>query len=1319
MSNSENISKTIALNGRNWQAWRFQTTIVLRSKKLLGIVTGTEVRPAEAGKTQEIWDERENKAQEVIVTRVEETVMTYLISCSSSRQMWQKLCTLYEPATRVGLHLLQQRFFNIEYEDPIVVFITKVEECVNQLATAGEKISENMIITKIIMSLPDKYKHFASAWESISEEKQTLQELTGRLLVEEERSGNRAISSASSSGQQNSALVVGAQRSIKCFECGKIGHKKSECRNRKCNNCHKVGHLMKDCKLKKNKYIEKNTNTNSKTSFVTREMQGNLLNSKNFVLDSGASDHMCYIKEMFSDFCELSNRRFVTIGDGNNLEVLGIGKVDVYAYNDSEYTLCTLDDVLYVPQLNVNLFSLGSAINKGHKMVSDYNGCKFYKNGSVTGVADKYDKMYVMDFKFSDVALLTLTDWHGKMAHQNYQYVKEFLDLKGIKYEGQTDQCLPCIQGKQHRLPFHQSSSRSVEPGELIHMDLCGPMEEVSVGGSSYFLLLKDDYSSYRFVYFIKNKYETKEKIEEFIELFENEFRYKIKRFRSDNGTEFVNRVVENLFKTKGIVHELTVSYTPEQNGRIEREMRTVVESARTMIIQSGLGKELWAEAVNTAVFTINRTGKSKVSGKTPYELLYNKCFDVTLLREFGTKVCTHVPKQLRLKWDSKSKLGVFVGYGDYTKGYRVWDSNTRRVETCRDVVFIKNKEEVVKMNISPRILLTDEDVIEQEPPLDKDNKEQNQKDKQLELQEENKEIEIEECKEVEQQEDGIGSNVEDERSSEVDLMEEYLEEEFLDAEEERSEEKTISRNRRQVKKPVWTKDYEMALIAQGTEQLTYEEAVSGEHKEKWLKAIEVELEALNKNNTWKEVSLPEGKKLIDTKWVFKIKKEGNKDLYKARLVARGFKQEDKFDHSEIYAPVAKLPTLRILLAIASKYNMNIHQMDVKSAFLYGNIEEEVFVEKPKGMKKDGRVLKLQRSLYGLKKSPRYWNDKFNQFMVQEGFKRNQSDYCLYYKNDKKFYILLYVDDLILLCEDEQEIKIFKEALQEKFDMKDLGSNNLKYLGINITKKNDVIELDQEQYLDGLLKKYNMEGCKPIATPIEQGLVLEKEVTTDKELIKRCRQLIGSLMYAMLGTRPDLCYALSYLSRFQCCATESLWKALKRILRYIKGTIGLKLIYRKGVNVPLEGYTDADWAGDQGDRKSTSGYIMKVFGNIVSWSCNKQQCISLSSTESEYVALGKGIAEGCWIRNLLGEIGVDCKSFIIKIDNQSAIHVAKNPECHKRLKHIDIKYHFVRQKVENKIVCLEYVPSGDQLADICTKGLSKVTFAKLREMLFS
>lgn len=429
----------------------------------------------------------------------------------------------------------------------------------------------------------------------------------------------------------------------------------------------------------------------------------------------------------------------------------------------------------------------------------------------------------------------------------------------------------------------------------------------------------------------------------------------------------------------------------------------------------------------------------------------------------------------------------------------------------------------------------------------------------------------------------------------------------------------------------------------------------------------------------------------------------------------RGFQQQDRLDHSEIYAPVAKLPTLRILLAIACKYNLNISQMDVKNAFLNGEIEEEVYLKLPKGIEvtDNNKVLKLQKSLYGLKKSPKNWNDRFNNFMIKQGFERSKADYCLYYKKNLKFYLLLYVDDLIILCEKKEDIERLKCLLQKEFDMTNLGNNNkFTYLGINITKSDNKITLDQKDYLKDILKLYKMENCNTVATPIEKGLELPRKLCQNKELEKKCRELLGRLMYTMLGTRPDICFALSYLSRFQVYASLELWKALKRILRYIKGTLDYKLNYEAGQDTPLLGYTDADWAGDKCCRKSTSGYIMKVYGCTVSWCSSKQQCIALSSTESEYIALGKGIAEGCWVRNLLKEIGLKCNSFVIFVDNQSAIHVSKNPEQHRKLKHIDLKYHFIRDKVRKQIVVLRYICTDRQLADIFTKCLNREKFKK-------
>lgn len=983
-------------------------------------------------------------------------------------------------------------------------------------------------------------------------------------------------------------------------------------------------------------------------------------------------------------------------------------------YDGSNYTPGVLMNALYVPELKVNLFSVVSALDKGYTWVSNTDTCKFLKNGQVVSVAKREGSSFIMKLKIKRHAnaliASNLKTWHQRLAHQNFDYVKDLLNKNKIKYsEERIVQCVDCIKGKQSRFQFNNSSSRVNKPGELFHMDLCGPMEEESLGNSRYFLLIKDDYSSYRYVYFLKQKWETKQKIEGFLKQFENEFDVKVKRIRSDNGTEFINKQVENMLIEKGIIHEKSVVYTPEQNGRIEREMRTIVEAARTMLQAKGLQKSLWAEAVNTAVFVINRTGKSKIEGKTPFEVLYNKEFDITNLHVFGDVAYTHIPKEKRKKWDAKSQKGIFVGYEFHTKGYRVWNPNTKDVGIHRDIVFECETDNDDRFEDSLEEIIDDDRARElTEERSDDILIQQEEIHTNQAFNDENG------CDIIQREETGNSRDSHEETFYEANDSATDIENTVEPtAENEIIEPQRIRTRTRLVRRPQRFDDYH-TFTAKEDDEITYKMAMEREDADQWKDAIERELQALEFNNTWTESTLPIDKKIIEGKWVFKIKKgEDGQETYKARLVARGFQQEDEFDSSEIYAPVAKLPTLRILLAIANRYKLNLLQMDVKSAFLYGDIHEDVYIKIPQGIERyNNKVLKLNKSLYGLKKSPRNWNDKFDSFMAKQSFVRSKSDYCLYYKEGKRFYVLVYVDDIMIFGENEEWIEKFKQALEADFRMTELGKDNLKYLGIHINRKEDIIEIDQKQFLEELLRKYKMQDCNAVSTPIESGTDLKKGKTEDESLESRCRALIGSLMYASLGTRPDLCYAISYLSRFQAYPSEQLWNALKRVLRYIKGTLDYKLVFNRGVE-ELIAYTDADWAGDQDDRKSTSGCILKVYGCTVSWCSVKQQCVALSSTESEYVALGKGITEGCWIRNLLRELGLGCDSFKVYVDNQSAIHVAKNPEHHKRLKHIDLKMHFVRDKVSKGIVSLIYINSRNQLADVCTKPLNRGIFEEI------
>lgn len=476
------------------------------------------------------------------------------------------------------------------------------------------------------------------------------------------------------------------------------------------------------------------------------------------------------------------------------------------------------------------------------------------------------------------------------------------------------------------------------------------------------------------------------------------------------------------------------------------------------------------------------------------------------------------------------------------------------------------------------------------------------------------------------------------------------------------------------------------------------------------------------KNNTWNLTALPEGCRAIGCRWLFKIKHGANGEIekYKARLVAKGFSQRQGFDYNETYVPVAKLTTLRTMLSIANQEKLMIHQMDVKAAFLNGNLDEEIFMNQPEGFTTGNLVCKLNKSIYGLKQASRMWNQRFHDYVIVLGFKRSNADYCLYYKIEKgmKIYLLIYVDDLLLISSCVSQINEIKKRLSDEFEMTDFME--VKYfLGIKIEYdiESGVIKLSQKQYLLNVLKKFEMQDCKSCPTPLEPHLKLKS--LDINQTGKPYRELIGCLMYVMLTSRPDLSMAVGYFSRFQGCASDEHWIYLKRILRYIKGSLDLKLVYnRLPMNSMLVGYVDADWANDINDRRSITGYVIRVFGSTVSWASRKQSTVSLSSTEAEYIALCHAACEIIWLQQFLIEIGMSLVfPTLVFEDNQACIRIAEEPREHKRMKHIDTKYNFIRERIQEGKIQMEYVSTANQLADIMTKGLPSGAFEKFVRML--
>ncbi|CAL2254987.1 unnamed protein product [Prunus armeniaca] len=487
---------------------------------------------------------------------------------------------------------------------------------------------------------------------------------------------------------------------------------------------------------------------------------------------------------------------------------------------------------------------------------------------------------------------------------------------------------------------------------------------------------------------------------------------------------------------------------------------------------------------------------------------------------------------------------------------------------------------------------------------------------------------------------------------------------------------------------------------------------------------MEEEIKTIEKNKTWKLVDRPKDKEIIGVKWVYKTKfnPDGSIQKHKARLVAKGYSQQPGIDFNETFAPVARLDTIRALVALAVQKKWKIYQLDVKSAFLNGELEEEIYVEQPQGFIEQGgenKALKLKKALHGLKQAPRAWNSRIDKYFINAGFRRSKSEPTLYSKTQGKSDILivsLYVDDLICTRNNEKIIQEFKKDMMKTFEMSDLGLMHY-FLGIEINQEEDGIFICQKKYTENLLKKFKMYGCKTVATPLITNEKLRKEDGSSKANESVYRSLIGSLLY-LTTTRPDIMYATSLLSRFMQNPSQIHYGAAKRILRYLQGTIDYGIWYKPITDPRLFGYTDSDWAGSVDDMKSTSGYAFTIGSGIFSWSSKKQETVALSSAEAEYVAAASSACQAIWLKRIFEDMGErQIETTEILCDNKSAIAMAKNPVFHSKTKHIAIKHHFLREVSANKEVELKYCKTEEQIADIFTKALPRPKFELLRSML--
>lgn len=514
------------------------------------------------------------------------------------------------------------------------------------------------------------------------------------------------------------------------------------------------------------------------------------------------------------------------------------------------------------------------------------------------------------------------------------------------------------------------------------------------------------------------------------------------------------------------------------------------------------------------------------------------------------------------------------------------------------------------------------------------------------------------------------------------------------------------------------------ALITTGdmVEPTTFKQAMASEQAEQWGMAMDEEFASLLANGTWEVVPLPPGKAAIPTKWVYRIKRDanGNIERFKARLVVKGFYQIEGIDYSEVFAPVTKYSSFRALMAIVATKDYEMRHVDIKTAFLHGDVEEEIYIEPPPGytVAGPGHACRLLKALYGLKQAPRAWHHKLDGELIAMGFTASSADPGLYtgMVNGSPVYTIVYVDDIIVASPNLKAINAFIAGLLAAFDGRDLGETSL-FLGMSVTRdrRSRTIKIGQERMISDLVAKYGMEEAKTRIIPLSPSLRLSKDEGEPLDTrVFPYSSLVGALLYITVCTRPDIAFAVGALSRYMSNPTTVHWHAAKGVVRYLAGTADLSLTFTGSAGLNVIGFCDADYAADVDTRRSTTGFVFTLAGGAITWSSKRQATVAASTTEAEYMAAAAAVKEALWLRNLLMDLGVPHKTIDIFGDNQAALKILRNPVSSVRSKHIDVAHHLARERVVRKEVSFSFIPTTEQVADSLTKALPESKVCKCR-----
>jgi hypothetical protein len=1067
-------------------------------------------------------------------------------------------------------------------------------------------------------------------------------------------------------------------------------------------------------------------------------------------MDSGASDTMFVSRDSFTEYKPASRVGDSAKATGGNFEIIGEGNVIQRYKVDGKERDVTYTRALHTPTLNANLVSV-SALDRAGLTTTFGNGQGITKkaDGTVVLAGKGVNGMYLLEtidttppLAMSSNSLsqpASLEQWHRRLSHCSPLTIQNMaknglVDGLRITETVLNGKCENCIMGRQTRRPFDGETEKVVDTLELVSFDIWGPSRVQSASGKVYLMIIVDAGTSYKYGAYLADKSDatTLAAFETFRSKAETLTGKKTRRVRTDGA--FDSASWKDYFKRHGIVHEASAPYSSAQNGLAERAIRTTIEDVRTLLNDSGLGHSYWAEAAAYSIDSRNLIPSRRHPNQIPLELFTGKRQGVSHLRVFGAKCWAKIPTvngaQITggSKLDPRSVTCRLLGYAPGSGNYKVQDISTRRVFVSRDMIFEEGQ---------PR--RTSASVGEQQVPLfDVLFDATTTKDVPLANHDPDPTITdvLDDNRVGINQSHQQGTAVipdEPRRSTRAPKPSEagFNSMEYRTREAagkgEGQEWATDSRRPQASTTIECTEDHEdITACFTDTKAAhfiprSYKQAMAVD-PDRWMIPMKAEIETLKAKHTWDLVKPPPGANIMDSMWVYDIKwdGEGNRIKDKARVVGKGYTQKFGVDYTETWAGVTRLESVRMTAAIAAKHNLKLWRIDFVGAYLNSLTKEDIYMRQPEGFIKPGfeeYVAKLVHTIYGTMQGGHDWYETLATTFDELGYTTSRADPCVRFKREGDNYTITntYTDDTNGASTNDEEIKKRKEEIGKVWEIRDVGETEY-FLGMRVKQDLNLgtIRLTQRPYWEHVLNRFSLGHVTPRNTPLPVGITLDSHMSPKTDSERRAmndkpyRAVLGSVMWGQLATRPDLAFTVSLLARFQANPGVDHWNALMHVIGYIRNTMDHGLTYTRDSDLSPIAYVDADYGGCKDTRRSTSGFVFIMAGGAVAWSSKRQATVAMSTVEAEYVAMSRCAQQMVWMHNWLSEVEVEYSlPGLLRGDNQGAIALTKTTKDHSKVKHIDIRHHYIRELLKSGSIAMEQVSSANNLADLFTKPLPR------------